>query len=260
MKPSGKSLYANKDWFQAVDEGIVPGYSTYEKFGECSSVTTATDPVDVWDGGIISGAEIYTFSTTADIDTISSSNAGDTQDILIEGLDATYAFVTQTATLDGQNKVTLSTPLMRVFRMINVGTTDIAGFVYCYVDGLITAGVPNVKTTIRAVINDGNNQTLMCVYTVPLGKTAYFWGGYVAVSRGPAASTFADFTWRARAEGGVFAVKSRVSCQSGGNSSWSYTYKSPIMLPEKTDIVIRCEQVGGTVGVAGGFTVILKDN
>lgn len=250
-----------KEWFQNVAEGNVPGYSIYEKFGEAPVVTTSTDPADVWDGAGISGAELYTFSSSADIDSISSSNGSDTQDIWVEGLDANYNLVQQTVTLTGQTTATLGTPLMRVFRMVNVGSTDIVGVVYCYINGAtVSSGVPTVSTTIRAMINDGNNQTLMCIYTVPAGKTAFFWGGYVSISRGPASAAYCDFTWRARTVGSVFAVKSRISCQSAGRSSWDYTYKAPITLPEKTDILIRCEEVSGTVGASGGFTVVLKDN
>ena len=40
-----------KDWFQKVAEGLVPGYSIMEKFGENPNVTTSTDPSDVWDKG-----------------------------------------------------------------------------------------------------------------------------------------------------------------------------------------------------------------
>lgn len=244
------------DWFQQMAEGGMPGYSSIEKFGENPEITTATDPEDVWDGG-----GIYTFSATANIDSISSSDNGDTQDIYITGLDTNWEEVNQTVTLTGQTVATLSTPLIRIYRMINVGSTDIAGIVYCYINGaIVVAGVPSLATDIRAIINNGNNQTLMCVYTVPAGKTGYFWAGYVSISRGGGVSAAADFTWRARAFGGVFSVKSRIAAVTGGNSSWNYTYKIPLALPEKTDVLIRCEEVSATVGVSGGFTVLLKDN
>ena len=250
-----------RDFFQEVAEGNVPGYSLMEKFGEASSITTGTDPQDLWDGASISGAELYTFSTTADIDSLSSSDNGDTQDIYIEGLDTDWNIVIQTITLTGQTPASLDTSLIRIYRMVNLGTTDLAGQAYCYVSGgAVTAGVPQVEADIRAVIDNGNNQTLMCIYTVPNGKTGYFWGGYVSISRGPAAATFADFTWRARLFGGVFAVKSRITCMSAGGSSWDYLYKAPVILPAKTDVVIRVEEVGGTIGASGGFTVLLKDD
>lgn len=244
------------DWFQKLAEGEIPGYSSIEKFGENPSITTATDPEDIWDGG-----GIYTFSNTANIDSISSSNDGDTQDVMIWGLDTNWDEVIQTVTLTGQATATLGTSLIRIYRMVNIGTTDISGNVYCYINGATVAvGVPTTATDIRAIINNGNNQTLMCIYTVPAGKTGYFWGGYVSISRGPASTASTDFTWRARLFGSVFAVKSRICAMSSGSSAWNYTYKVPMALPEKTDIIIRCEEVSATVGVCGGFTVLLKDN
>ncbi len=250
---------ARKDWFQSVSEGEIPGYSTMEKFGENPDIDTGTSPEDVWDGGDLAGAGIYTFSTTADIDSVSSSNAGDTQDITIIGLDANWAEVTQTVTLNGQIRVALTTSLIRVYRAYNANSTNFAGNVSVYVNTALTAGVPTDVTKIRAYVRIGNNQTLMCIYTIPAGKTGYFWGGYVSYAKSNA--TGATFTWRARAFGGVFQVKSKLTCIGTGSSSWDYTYKFPLALPEKTDVLIRCDEVeSNNTGVSGGFTVLLKDD
>jgi hypothetical protein len=248
------SIVQPMDLYQAIAEGSIQGYSLMEKFGENPVITTGTDPEDVWDGG-----GIYTFSTAADIDRLSSSDAADTMDITVYGLDENWEEVVQTITLTGQTPVALTTSLIRVYRMVNAGSVDIAGDVYCFKNGAVTDGVPDVAADIRAIIRNGNNQTLMTVYTVPAGKTGYFWGGYVAISRGVTTANV-DFTWRARPFGSVFAVKSRIACVSNGNSTWNYTYKSPVALPEKTDILIRAEEVSQTCGVSGGFTVILRDN
>ena len=72
---------------------------------------------------------------------------------------------------------------------------------------------------------------------------------------------YAKFSWRARLFGGVFQVKSVISCIGAGSSTWDYTYKVPLALPEKTDVIIRCDEVeANDTGVSGGFTVLLKDN
>lgn len=245
-----------QDWFQQVAEGSYSNYSSIEKFGENPEITTTTDPEDVWDGG-----GIYTFSSSADINKIASSDNSDTVDVQILGLDTNWAEVTQTVTLTGQTPATLSTSLIRVYRMVNIGSTDIAGTVYLALSTTTwTTGVPDTATEIRAQIVNGNNQTLMGIYTVPAGKTGYFWGGYVAMSSGGVQNQSATFTWRARAFGGVFSVKSKILTAGNGRSSWDYTYKIPVVLPEKTDVLIRCDEVTATMGVSGGFTVLLKDN
>ena len=233
--------------------GNIEEHYVMNKFGENPNIDTGTDPEDVWDYG-----GIYTFSTTNDIDTISSSDAGDNMVITIEGLDENCNIVVQNATLNGQNKVTLDTPLMRVYRAYNAGSTDIAGDVYIYVDGAITDGVPNTAADVRAMIRNGNNQTLMCIYTVPAGFTALFTAGYVAFSKAVPTSATADFTWRARPVGGVFQVKSKIGLTTTGSSTWDYTYGIPVALPEKTDILIRCEEVSANnISVSGGFDLML---
>ena len=243
------------DFLLRVSQGLEPGYSFIEKFGENPDVDTGTDPEDVWGFG-----GVYTYSTTADIDTVSSSSAADTQDVTIVGQTADNVEVTQTVTLNGQNKVTLGTPLYRVYRMFNMGNVDIAGIMYCYVDGAITAGVPNTDADVRAVIIDGNNQTEMAIYTIPAGKQGFFLGGYVAQSRG-GNSAVTQFTWRLRTPGTVFRVQSRIACVGQGNSSWQYKYPIPVgPIPAGSDIVLRVEEVGANdTGAAGGFTILLED-
>ena len=245
-----------KDWFQRIAEGEFSNYSFIEKFGENPDIDTGTNSEDVWDGG-----GIYTWSTSADITQIASSNTGDTQQIQITGLDTNWDEVVQNVTLTGQTPATLTTSLRRVYRMVNIGTSDIAGVVYLATSAAVfSGGVPTVATTIRAQINNGNNQTLMCIYTVPAGKTGYFWAGYVSLASGALASN-AVFTWRARVENSVFAVKSKIATMGQGRSSWDYTYKIPVVLPEKTDVLIRCDAVSdNNTAVSGGFTVLLKDN
>lgn len=242
------------DWFQKVAEGRVEGYSTIEKFGENPSITTSTDPADIWDGG-----GLYNFSTDADIDRLSSSDDGDTQLIVIYGLDSNWEESIQFITLTGQTPTPLTTSLIRVYRMINLGTTDIAGDVYCFVNGAVSLGIPDDLSDVRAMIRNGNNQTLMAIYTIPGNKTGYLYSGYISLSRSSPSSASAEFTARARPYGGVFSVKARTTCISTGNSSWERNYPFPAALPPRTDILLRCEVVSASIGASGGYTLLLRD-
>ncbi len=243
------------EFYLRVSKGLVPGHSFYSKFGENPDVDTGTNPEDVWDYG-----GTYTYSSTADIDQVSSSNSGDTQDTVVEGLDTDWNFVSQEVTLTGQTPVTLTTPLLRVYRMYNNDITDYAGDIYVSINGAsLTAGVPDTASDVRAQVVNGNNQTLMCIYTVPAGFTGFFTQGYVAMAK--SSSNTAIFSWRARPFGGVFQVKSRLALIGTGSSTWQYAYTIPLPLPEKTDVIIRCEEVeANNTGVSGGFDVLLVDN
>ena len=229
------------------------------KFGNAGDIDTADNFVDIWDGTEDANAnKNYTYSTSADIDKISSSDNGDTQDIEIQGLDTNYDLVVQTVTLTGQAKATLGTPLIRVFRMINRGSTNIAGAVYCYVDGTITLGVPQTNADIRAIINNGNNQTLMALFTVPNGKTGYMRDFYGSLSKKQAATSIIKLL--SRPFGEVFHLKHISSIASTGSSRMQHKFEEPEVFEAKTDIALQADTSADNVGVGAGFDIVLVDN
>ena len=62
----------------AVSKGIVPGESYVHKFGYAPDFDTADGEVTIWDGaedGTTWEQMTYQYSSTADIDSVSSSNA-----------------------------------------------------------------------------------------------------------------------------------------------------------------------------------------
>ena len=246
----------------AIAEGLVKNTSFIHKFGEAADIDTGNDFADIWDGcGPLESGKIanYTFSTTNDIDSISSTEVADTQVIEVQGLDIDYKLVLQDVTLDGRNSVTLTTPLIRVFRMKNIGDTDITGEVYLRTNGsTITNGVPDDITSVRAVINDGNNQTLMAIYTIPAGKTGYMRDWYAALSR--SRTTVSTVKLRARPFGQVFQLKHISAITSAGTSSLQHIYTEPEKFTEKTDIMISANASINSSSVSAGFDIVLKDN
>lgn len=238
----------------AIAKGEVIGTSAIAKFGENPDISSATTPEDIWDYG-----GIYTFSTTNDIDSISSSDAGDTHEITVVGLDVNWEEVIQTVILTGQTRKALDTPLIRVYRAYNSSGTVTLGDVYVYVNGPITLGVPDTAVDVRAMIRISHEQTMMLVYTVPAGKTAYWMGGYVSLSTTKAA--LAIFAFKIREFGGVFRDQSAVSTSSTGSNSFIINKFVPGVMPEKTDILVRCVEVSvNGVGVSSGMDFILVDN
>lgn len=246
-----------KQFVDEVAQGKVPGWSGISKFGKAGDIDTGDDFVDVWDGAENANADkTYTFSSTADIDSLSSSDDGDTEPIEVEGLDTDFNSVTQTITLTGQTRVALTTSLIRVFRMKNMGTTDLAGDAYCYVNGAITAGVPDTSGDIRAIINNGNNQTLMAIYTVPNGQTGYVisWFGAIAsriVGVSEVQLMFREF-------GSVFQLKHVSSLLSTSTSHIKHPFTPLLVIPAKTDVILRADSSANNNAVAGGFEIVLE--
>jgi hypothetical protein len=247
----------------AIAKGDVTGVVSDHKFGNAPDFDTGDGEVTVWDGANDAdtpNAMVYTFSATADIDTISSSDGTDTQSVEIIGLDGDGNLVTQTKTLTGQTKATLDTPLWRVFRMKNLGATDFAGYIYCYVDTAIVNGKPTDQTKIRAVVDDGNNQTEMAVYTVPNGKTCYVRSVYASTAGGSRATNYV-IKLKARPFGGVFQLKHRRSIND--DKDLDKTFEDPQVFAAKTDLVMTADIVASAItggNVSAGFDFVLVDD
>lgn len=247
----------------AIAKGDVTGVSFVHKFGHAPDFDTVDGEVTIWNGADDGNINqmVYQYSSSADIDSLSSSSASDTFDIEVQGLDTNGYLTIQTITLTGQTRVAIPTALKRVFRMKNVGSSDAVGFIYCYVNSAITAGVPNDPTQVRAVMENGDNQTEMAVYTVPAGKTAYVRQWY-ASSAGANKSTNIIIKLRVRPDGGVFQTKHRMAWDG------SIPYMHPYVEPEGpfaagSDIEMTAElaAVGVTgAAVAAGFDLVLVDN
>jgi len=179
------SLILDRDFYLEIAKGNVPGHSVVQKFGNAPDFDSTDGEVTVWDGAEDATAwELmrYVYSTTADIDSLSSSSAADTQDITIQGLDTNWELVNQTVTLNGQTRVALTTNLIRVFRAYNDNGTNLSGHIFIYVNDTLTGGIPNTNANIRCVIDPVNQQTEMAIYTIPAGKTGYLTRGYSSTS------------------------------------------------------------------------------
>jgi len=250
----------------SIAQGNVTGTSFIHKFGSAPDFDTGDNRIDIWDGSeddTVWEKFIYTYSSTDDVDSIVSESGSDTFDLEIQGLDANYDVVTQVKTLTGQTPVVLDTNLIRVFRLKNVGTSDNVGHVFCYVSGgTVTAGVPQVAADIRAIIQTGNNQTLMAIYTVPAGKTGYMRSFFAGTAGGNRSTNYVIDLF-ARPFGQVFQLKHKSALVESGTSHWNHIYTEPEIFQEKTDIVIRVQITDNAItgaSVSAGFDIVLVDN
>ena len=237
-----------------ISMGRIPGYSVIDKFGENPEIDTGSTPEDIWELG---GLYIYDANNTAPIVSLISDNALDTQVISITGLDINGNQVDQEVTLNGTTRVALTTPLWRVYRMANEGVTgeDINGTVYCYIG---TGGVP-AAADIRALIDNGHNQTLMALYTVPLGKVGFLFRGELGGSRSQNAGAL-QCAYYSRRVGKVFRIKKRVDITNQGTSIYQDERGFPDPVPALTDIRLTVESVSANnTGAFGTLCIMLVD-
>ena len=223
-----------------IAAGDVSGYSHINKFGYSDNIQTSST---IWDG-----QNIYTYSASAGPVTV-ESNAGANGDdgaiIEVQGLDSSYNLVTQDIAISGATG-TGTTDLIRVFRArvkdaadgeaTNVGEIDI-----------------DIDGALRARILEGKGQTLMAVYTVPAGKTAYLLNLTMSVDKNVDAifqlmvQTFENRAINIKGQFGTFGTP------------FDHNYPIPLRFTEKTDIEVRAD-AGSTCGGGATFDLILVDN
>lgn len=221
------------------------------KFGKSAELNADTMET-VWSLG---GHETYVNDNL--IDSIVSSNAADNEEIYIEchtvegtGRDQKFTFMTQTVTLDGQNRVPLPTPVARVSTAYNNNGTELLGSVYVYEETPLTNGVPQDLTKVHEHIPQGFQQSFKAATTFSDEDYYIVTGGFGSVSNKQAASV--DFYLEVRTAGKIFRQGAAVSASSTGGS-WQVDLDPCIIIPKNADIRITCETGTGGAVVFGSF-------
>jgi len=247
--PGLDAINANDDVIKdpLIEQALREIYSTYGelasvknkaksllKFGRNDAVSNAATGSTIM---TLAGSEDHeTFVSDNLIDTVSSSSGDDDQDLIIEGhtIDSNgdFTFVIQTATLDGQNKVVLSTPLARVTKMYNNDNSDLVGNIYAYQDGDITDGVPDTAAEVHCIIAAGKNQSEKCATTI--SKDDYWIITMFSATVLEKSALFADVEIQVRNKGKTFRAKDIIGVQAGNNEE---QYSIPYMIvPPNSDV------------------------
>jgi hypothetical protein len=154
-----------------------------------------------------------------------------------------------TVTCTGFTGVALPGTWIRTFRIKNTGTTNNAGIIYVSTDSNTVAdGVPDPITTVRAQISVGKNQTLMAIWSVPAGHTAYLTNFYASAAA-TTVKTSEIILW-VRPFGGVFQVKKIFSINSGTTAQLHYDF--PLNIAAKSDVRITANS-NASSDVSAGF-------
>ena len=215
--------------------GLVDGYGHINKFGATDgNVTGGT----IWDGN--SAAVAYPYPSNSVVAVASTANSG--ANVYIEGLDASYNAQSETVAIGSSGTKVFS----RIFRAYMVDTNN---------DADVTLSLSSV---VAAKIIEDLGQTLMAVYTVPAGKTAYLMKLQMGSDK---ASTNSAMQYSVMAkeitDGGIFRIKGRFYAAGGQNIVTEYPV--PLKFNEKTDIRIDVTAAQQS-SVSATFDIILVDN
>lgn len=218
------------------------------KFGRSKQAQTTKTTLMTLPAGTFN--EAYVSSNL--INTVSSSSASDTQELVIEGhtiSSGVFTFVSQTVTLTGQAQAALTTPLARCTRIYNNGATDLVGFVYVYETDTSTAGVPDTGAKVHCMIDAGLNNSEKASTTI---SDADYW--IVQSFYGDClekVATFGILHFEIRLSGKVFRNKIDISVNDA--SRGVHEFKPYLIIPKNSDIRLRVSASANGKDFSGGI-------
>jgi hypothetical protein len=212
-----------------VARNQIMGHDHLDLFGYSTAVgSTAMGPL--WEGLTGSGGN-YPFPGSAAQIVVVSSSASDTAvTMLISGLDANFAPITESVALNGTTNVTTVQSFLRINSVVTTAGNAVGNVTF-------TSGA-----TVIARVNAGIGQTQMSVYTVPAGYTlylTYFQGdGNTTTTSGAFMNTRLRTTLN---PSGVVLV----SGQATYLTNLTVSYDVPVQVTEKTDFEFQFQGSGG---------------
>ncbi len=168
----------------------------------------------------------------------------------VQGLDASILITGEFVVLNGTSNVATANSYYRQWRARAFGanTTGIVG---------VVTSTAQTDGTVSSQIIDGNNQTLMAVYTIPIDKVGYLEGWHCATSK--ANNMAGTCRLRIGTMGGLTYIQDVQALSSDGTSSFNVRYEQPLLLSGGLDIFVESDTTSNNAGISAGFSLLLKD-
>jgi hypothetical protein len=174
---------------------------------------------------------------------VARANAADAdKKVILTGLDVNYEPITESVTLTDATGNMTTQVFQRLQSARMNGTGENAG------DITIT----RAGTTV-GFLNAGVGQTLMGIFTVPVGHTAYLTQGTMSQQRDGDASGFFYY----RIPGDQFLVGHTFEVADG---QYLYQFTCPFPLPAKADLDVRARTRANNARITAAFDMILIKN
>ena len=238
-----------------IAAGQLAGYSSIEKFGRNPNVTTSIETI--WEHG-----GIYQYLTTASQIFVYSASANDgvgqtgAIKVTVQGLDENWNIISEELTVNGAGS---TATFLRVYRSF---ITDAGSVGYNTGNLIVSTQASGAGTVLADIGGDGSGvnfigygQTMLALYTVPAGKTAYLTQWTIGAANYNT-STSAFLRTRLPINGFVMTTSDTMAVSGGFHVK---NYSIPLKFLEKTDIEVQAFNGGGTT-ISSTFNVILVDN
>ena len=237
-----------------VARGQIQGHSVVTVFGYNPDVDTSEETV--WpDGGTVP------HPTVASVLKISSSDANDTsagtgaRTVFIEGLNSSYAVVSETVILNGQTAVNTTNSYLYVnsFYVVTTGSGgENAGNINAGT-GTVTSGVPAVLYDIIAA---GYNNRTTGHYCVPAGYTGYMVEGLFSAGQATGSTSVTGFL----KQHGLDNIVRVGAVATVNNSAAVFLFQLPYAIPEKNCVGATAIGASANNAVSSYFNILLIKN
>jgi len=169
----------------------------------------------------------------------------------IKGLNASFLSTNEFVIMDGTNNVPTVSSYTRMFRARAFGANTTGAV------GILTA-TAQVDGTVSCQIINGNNQSLMSIYTVPFGKIGYLAKWWGSISKKQISSSIVRL--RAGTLDGLGYILQTRAITTSGSSEFNYSYTISEPLAGGVDVWVEADSDSNDVGITSGFDLILKDS
>ncbi len=241
------------DFQLAMAKGEIAGNISVNVFGLNPDVDGAEE--DIWAQG-----GTWVQPTAARIHALTSSSVNDTsagtgaRTISINGLNGSYADVTETLTLNGTSAVNT----VNSFIIIHNMTVLTAGSGGTNAGNIIATAATDSTVSIGILATRGKSQ--FCIYQVPAGFTGYLFGFSGGFQVGAGSNVTCNIELFIKPFGGVYNLTSTLALQNGATSYEVRDYLIPIQVTEKSIIKLTGVVSANNCVVHGSFDLILTVN
>jgi hypothetical protein len=168
--------------------------------------------------------------------------------LYLQGLNANFLMETEFLVLNGTTAVSTAKAYVRQFRARVFGPNT-SGAV-----GTISSVAQTDLTTSLQVVN-GNNQTLMAIYTIPVNFHGYltsFWGTLSKKQAG-----YSTVRLRVGRLSNISYIQHSRALGTSGSSGFKFIFDVPLAITGGADVFVEADSSANDMGVSAGFDIKL---